>query len=106
MKHAKIFVFLLLLTGVSAFILKKEYSWKILETKGEPSARHENSFVESKGKFYLLGGRGIKPVDIYDPETNTWTKGAAPPIEIHHFQAVSWTRRSALICSLRWLMTG
>jgi N-acetylneuraminic acid mutarotase len=71
-------------------VLKKEYSWKTLDTQGEAVARHENSFVECEGKFYLLGGRGIKPVDIFDPITNTWTKGAEPPVEIHHFQAVTY----------------
>lgn len=90
MRHIYIMILSLLVFAVSAFIIKKEYTWKMIETTGEPAARHENSFVESGGKFYLLGGRGIKPVDIYDPATNTWTKGAAPPVEIHHFQAVSW----------------
>ena len=83
-------ILVLLLISLSAFLVKKEYSWKILETKGQPTARHENAFVESEGKFYLLGGRGIKPVDIYNPQNNSWTKGAESPVEIHHFQAVSY----------------
>ena len=74
----------------TALALKKEYSWKILETEGEPVARHESSFVECEGKFYLLGGRGVKPVDIYNPISNSWSKGAETPVEIHHFQAVSY----------------
>jgi len=90
MKHIEILLIFLLFVAVSAFIVKKEYSWKIIETKGEPTARHENSFVESEGKFYLVGGRGIKPIEIYNPLNNTWTKGAEPPVEIHHFQAVSY----------------
>lgn len=90
MKHIKALIIITLLIGASAFIIKKEYSWKTIDAKGEASARHENSFVESEGKFYLLGGRGIKPVDIYNPANNTWTKGAEPPVEIHHFQAVSY----------------
>lgn len=65
-------------------------SWEIVETEGEPSPRHENAFVELDGKFYLIGGRGEHPVDIYDPEENTWTSGAAPPLEIHHMQAVAY----------------
>lgn len=90
MKHIFILMTFFLIVAVSAFIVKKEYSWKTIETKGEPTARHENSFVESEGKFYLLGGRGIKPIEIYNPLNNTWTKGAEPPVEIHHFQAVSY----------------
>lgn len=90
----KYLLFSSLFLAIVAFaprVIKKEYSWKTIDTQGSPEARHENSFVECEGKFYLLGGRGIKPVDIYDPAKNTWSKGAAPPIEIHHFQAVSYT---------------
>lgn len=68
-------------------------SWVILETEGEPTARHENAFVELDGNFYLIGGRGDRPVDVYDPETNRWTQGAAAPMEIHHMQAVAFDGR-------------
>lgn len=70
--------------------------WEILDPEGRPHARHEAAFVECDGKFYLLGGRRIQPVDIYDPETNTWSVGKAPPIEIHHFQPVVWGNRIIL----------
>ena len=64
------------------------FRWTALDTKGSPTGRHENSFIEYKGKFYLLGGRGINPVDVYDPKTNTWEAKSKSPIQIHHFQAV------------------
>ncbi|WP_298500376.1 kelch repeat-containing protein [uncultured Algibacter sp.] len=64
--------------------------WETIKTVDKPVARHENSFVRVKSKFYLLGGRGIKPISIYNTKTNTWTKGAKSPIEIHHFQAVNY----------------
>ncbi|WP_299064268.1 kelch repeat-containing protein [uncultured Polaribacter sp.] len=63
---------------------------EILSTDNLPSARHENGFVEVNGLFYLIGGRKIKPVDIFDKKTNFWKQGAKPPIEIHHFQAVTY----------------
>jgi hypothetical protein len=63
-------------------------SWQTLSANGEPNKRHEATFIEFKGKFYSLGGRKIQPVDIFDPNTNTWSHGAKPPFEIHHFQAV------------------
>lgn len=44
--------------------------------------------VQVDEKLYLLGGRGIKPIEIYDPKAGTWTNGAHPPMELHHFQAV------------------
>jgi N-acetylneuraminic acid mutarotase len=90
MKISNLLLLVLLITSTTAFLLKKEYSWKILETDGAATARHENTFVECEGKFYLLGGRGIKPVDIYDPQTNSWSQGSPAPMEIHHFQAVSY----------------
>jgi len=66
------------------------YKWQTLTCIGEPVARHEAAFVESNGKFYLLGGRRIQPVSIFNPATNTWGNGAKPPIELHHFQGVSY----------------
>jgi len=66
--------------------------WTTVETSdnSKPVARHEAAFVEAGGKFYLLGGRGMKPVNIYDPQNQTWSEGAMPPIEVHHFQPVVW----------------
>ncbi len=55
--------------------------------------RHEHCYVQVGGKFYLLGGRNINPVDIFDPSTGTWTKGARSPVEMHHFQAVVFENR-------------
>ncbi|KAI0559010.1 ring canal kelch protein [Gracilaria domingensis] len=43
-----------------------------------------------KGKGYLIGGRGEKPVDIFDPATNTWTDAPGPGIELHHMQCVAY----------------
>lgn len=64
--------------------------WKTVKTRAQPTKRHEASFVEYKGKLYLLGGRRINPVDNYNPSTNTWKEGAKPPIQLHHFQAVTF----------------
>lgn len=63
-------------------------AWSKVSTNGQPTARHEAAFVAVGNKAYLLGGRGIKPVDIYDPATRSWTSGAESPVEIHHFQPV------------------
>ncbi len=66
------------------------YKWQTLTCVGEPIARHEAAFIESNGKFYLMGGRRIQSVSIFNPKTNTWTEGAKPSIELHHFQGVSY----------------
>ncbi|MEX0646717.1 MAG: kelch repeat-containing protein [Balneolaceae bacterium] len=70
--------------------LAAQDQWQQVETANQSQERHENAFVKSGDKFYLVGGRGLKSIDIYDPETSTWTEGAPTPIEIHHFQAVSY----------------
>jgi N-acetylneuraminic acid mutarotase len=44
--------------------------------------------VNVKGNFYLVGGRQISPVEVFDPKTDTWSQMAPPPIEMHHFQAL------------------
>ncbi|MFS4417602.1 Kelch repeat-containing protein [Maribacter sp. 2307ULW6-5] len=62
--------------------------WQKTKTSEEAVPRHENGFVRVGKHFYLLGGRGLKPVAIYNSKTKTWAKGQKPPLEIHHFQAV------------------
>ena len=62
--------------------------WETVEAIGEPTARHEASLVAYKDKLYLIGGRGVKPIDVYDPRTNRWTTASETPLELHHFQAV------------------
>ena len=62
--------------------------WTTIGTSNTPDERHENGFVAYNGKLYLLGGRGIKRVQIFDPSTNSWADGAYNPFQMHHFQAV------------------
>lgn len=68
----------------------KNYQWETLTCIGEPVQRHEAAFIEANGNFYLMGGRRIQEVSIFNPRTNTWTSGAKPPIELHHFEGFSY----------------
>src|SRR5260221_7672209 len=52
--------------------------------------REDCSFVEVNGLFYLVGGRGVKPVDVFNPKTNLWLHKHITPIELNHFQAVAY----------------
>jgi N-acetylneuraminic acid mutarotase len=70
----------------------QNYHWKTLKTQGSALPREENDFVEVNGLFYLIAGRDIQPISVFNPKTLTWTKAAAPPIELHHFQAVVYHR--------------
>ena len=58
-------------------------------SSGLDTAREENAYVHAGNRFYLLGGRGIKPVQSYDPVNKVWINRTPPPVELHHFQAVT-----------------
>jgi N-acetylneuraminic acid mutarotase len=65
-------------------------SWQLVETTGEPIKRHENSLTSIGSKLYVFGGRGVKPMDVLNTETNVWTTKGETPLEMHHFQAVNY----------------
>lgn len=86
------FFCLLILFFALAFINDlnaQSYEWQSLKADGNATERHENAFVRAGNKFILLGGRGMKPIDIYNTQNKEWSEGAQPPFEIHHIQAVS-----------------
>lgn len=64
--------------------------WETVQSTSSCTARHENAFTKVGEKLYLIGGRGTRPVDEYDPETNSWKQLAAPPVEMNHFQAIEY----------------
>ncbi|QNF34068.1 choice-of-anchor D domain-containing protein [Adhaeribacter swui] len=65
-------------------------TWQTLAaSSGTIIGREENAYVQAGNKFYLMGGRGIKAVQVYDPVAKTWTNKANIPAELHHFQAVT-----------------
>jgi len=70
------------------------------EDGSEFIARHEAAFVNVGEKFYLLGGRDIRPVSIYDLKTGSWSTGAEPPLEMHHFQPVVYQNKIYIISAL------
>ncbi len=65
-------------------------SWEPLIPINDCTNRHENALAAVNGKIVLVGGRGIKPVESFDLKTRTWTKHVETPIEMHHFQAVTF----------------
>lgn len=62
--------------------------WQILATDTAPKERHESGYVKLGDRFYLLGGRGDRPVQSFDPATQNWATHSLPPLEMHHFQAI------------------
>lgn len=65
-----------------------------------PVERHEAAYIAVGDKFYLMSGRGIRPVSIFDPKTETWTAGAKPPVEMHHLQPVVYKDKIYIIGAL------
>lgn len=51
--------------------------------------RHETGSVVVNGDMYVLGGRGMRPVEVYRSGLNGWESLGATPLEIHHFQPVA-----------------
>ncbi len=91
------FLFLLafLCIGASVFVQDavdavQALYWRVLDDQNDPQARHENAYVEVDGNFYLMGGRGSRRVELFDPTDSTWSNRSFPPgdIQIHHFQPV------------------
>ncbi|GIV33216.1 MAG: hypothetical protein KatS3mg031_0751 [Chitinophagales bacterium] len=74
-------------------------NWYTINTTTTPTARHECAYVQAGDKFYLLGGRGIKPVQCYHPTDSVWASRSAPPVQIHHFQAVEFNGLIYAICA-------
>ena len=67
-------------------------NWSTVTTtdNSAPDARHESAATVVDGKIYLIGGRGERDVNVYDPVTNTWQTVAEAPLELHHFQPVAY----------------
>jgi hypothetical protein len=65
-------------------------TWTTIASASEPRARYDNGYAAVNDKFYIVGGRGNRRTFEYDPAANTWLKKQLPPIELHHFQAVTY----------------
>ncbi|PEN12830.1 hypothetical protein CRI94_12560 [Longibacter salinarum] len=56
--------------------------------------RHETSFINVDGRFYMIGSRESQTVQTYDPVSASWSAGSTMPTgtgwpgSLHHFQAV------------------
>ena len=66
-----------------------------------PSKRHEAGAVAVDGRLYLLGGRGTRPLEVYDPATRRWRDLGPLPDELHHFQPVAIGTRIYLVGAMR-----
>lgn len=67
--------------------------WDSLITNNHVNGRSECGMAASNGKLYLIGGEGINPVEEFNPITMSWTKKSPPPVEMNHFEAVSFENK-------------
>ena len=88
MRYAYVIIATVLLSCGSVRDVPVTGAWEATETATKPVARHEAAFVQVGDRYYLLGGRGVRPVSIFDTRSRSWSEGAKPPVEIHHFQPV------------------
>ena len=72
-------------------------AWEKLALHGECTARHEAALAALNGKLYLIGGRGLKPVEEFDPAAHAWRKLKPTPMELNHFQALAVGYRIAVV---------
>lgn len=66
--------------------------WKNIDSslQGRPQPRHEACFVMVAGRGFLIGGRGNRRVDVFNPKNRTWSAGPPMPTQMHHMQCVGW----------------
>lgn len=81
----RLLITLLLFLSSTAF----SQNWEIIPATGEPVKRHENSLASINENVYVIGGRGVKPVDVFNAKNKTWTTKGETPLEMHHFQAIT-----------------
>ncbi len=74
-----------------------DQGWHTIDAIGQPTPRHEAGLVAVAGKLYLLGGRRINPVNIFDTKDSSWSTGTVTPIELHHFQPVVFQEKIYIV---------
>lgn len=76
--------------SIIRFGLATPQAWETLASADGSTltCRHETAMVTVDGKLYLMGGRGSRPVEEFDPVTQTWKLLGNPPFELHHLQPV------------------
>ena len=73
--------------------IESEPAWQTITSSNQPMERHEHAYVAVGDLFYLVGGRNERPVQVYNPASNSWDTRSAPPFQMHHFQAVAYQNK-------------
>lgn len=64
--------------------------WQVVNTANgsQPQSRHEAGAVAYQNNLYLMGGRGIRQINRYNPSSNSWENLGTPDFELSHFQPI------------------
>jgi N-acetylneuraminic acid mutarotase len=88
-------------TLTAAIAVTEMNAWQRVISENTCTARHETTAATVDGILYLIGGRGKKPVEAFDPQTNRWSvKQNEPPLQFHHFSAVPVGKKIAVFGAL------
>ncbi|WP_073124485.1 Kelch repeat-containing protein [Reichenbachiella agariperforans] len=63
--------------------------WQTIACEGHATKRHESGLTIHDGSLYLIGGRGVKPVEALDLKKSSWQHHDPTPLEMHHITPVS-----------------
>ena len=65
-------------------------NWQVVNASdgSKPQGRHEAGAVAFQNQLYLMGGRGQRQVNRYNPVNNRWENLGVPDLELNHFQPV------------------
>jgi hypothetical protein len=78
--------------GLTTISANAADTWEYHNTSdgSKVTARHEAAGIVLGNKFYVFGGRGLRPLELLDTIENKWTIEQNSSFEINHFQPVVW----------------
>lgn len=84
----------LLLTSATTYA---QTAWQPVATQNTAEKHHENAVALVGDSLYVIGGRGPKPLEALNLKTTVWQRLPTPPVEMHHFQAVTYNNEVYVI---------
>jgi N-acetylneuraminic acid mutarotase len=84
---------LAVLSSSFAVVSKGDGDWQIVQSKNDIPGRSECGMAACNGKLFVLGGGGPSAVEAFDPVTAAWSSKAKTPVDMNHFQPVSYQHK-------------
>jgi len=90
--------------NTSGLLANAGRAWEMVQTANGSAVagRHEAGAVAvSNDTFYVMGGRGNRPVQSFSETTNIWTNHGTAPVRMNHFQPVVLGNKVYVIGALK-----